>query len=440
MLRAQVVLVLVCVALALPPGNVYAQTSQPTLVDLMSKVFVEQVVLARTPAGVGVVAHEPVFANDPTITSVTAVIQQVSQQIGSQISTFPLGSSSGGFTYRYDASLGTFTRSTETFGPAFAERAVTVGKQKLSVGMNYQHGKYTTLDGRDLQNGDIKFYLLHQQLNPRSFVEGDVIETGFRMKLTSDTTVFYANYGVTDLLDVGLAVPVERVSLDLTYHATILDFATKVVDPTRHLFGNGSKTQDFTSSASASGIGDVVVRAKYAFLKREGRGLAAGLDLRLPTGDDQNMLGTGATQAKLFLIGSAARGNVAPHVNLGYTFASDDSGASDQFNYVGGTEYAVAPRLTVVGDLIGRTLRNTLRLKDVSVQRPFQQGAAAPIEMTTLQEVVTESRNLTTVLGTAGVKFNAWQNLLISAHVVVALNDAGLRSRVTPVVGFDYSF
>ena len=44
------------------------------------------------------------------------------------------------------------------------------------------------------------------------------------------------------------------------------------------------------------------------------------------------------------------------------------------------------------------------------------------------------------VLGTAGMKFNAWQNLLVSAHVVVALNDAGLRSRVTPVIGMDYSF
>ena len=30
--------------------------------------------------------------------------------------------------------------------PAFAERAVTIGKQKISVGVNYQHGKYTSLD------------------------------------------------------------------------------------------------------------------------------------------------------------------------------------------------------------------------------------------------------------------------------------------------------
>ena len=205
-------------------------------------------------------------------------------------------------------------------------------------------------------------------------------------------------------------------------------------------FGNGSKTQDFTASGHATGIGDVVVRAKYAFLKKEAGGLAAGLDLRLPTGDDRNMLGTGASQTELFLIGSAPRGKVVPHVNLGYTFSSGGAGASNQFNYVGGVECAVTPRLTVVGDLVGRTFSDALRLKDVSVAHSFRQGATAPIETTALREVATESKSLTTVLGTAGIKLNALQNLLLSGHLVVGLGDAGLRSRITPVIGIDYSF
>ena len=440
MLRARVVPAMVCVGLALSAGNLYAQSSQPTLLDKMFNLFVDKVVVAKTPAGVGVVAHEPIFATDPTVTQVTEVISQVSQQISSQLSIFPLGSSSGGFTYRYDPSLGTFTRTTETFGPAFAERAVTVGKQKVSVGMNYQHGKYTTLDGKDLENGDIKFILLHQPLTPPSFVQGDVIEAALQMKLSSDTTVFYANYGLTDVLDVGLAVPFEHVKMDLSYRATIRDFATKVVSPNTHLFPNGTKTQDFRDTGSASGIGDVVVRAKYNFLKRGAEAYSAGLDLRLPTGDDQNMLGTGATNAQLFLIASTARGNVSPHANVGYTFSSGGTGVGDQFNYVGGVEYAVNPKVTVIGDLVGRTIRDTLRLQDVSVSHSFQQGATAPIERTTLTKVAEESGSLSTILGTAGLKFNPWQNLLISAHVVLSLNDAGLRSRDTPVIGFDYSF
>src|SRR6185503_2932552 len=112
-----------------------------------------------------------------------------------------------------------------------------------------------------------------------------------RMRLTSDTFMVFATYGVTDALDLGVAVPFQHVSVDLTYHATILDFATHAVAPTVHVFSNGLKTQDFTSSGSASGIGDMLIRVKYTFLKRPSADLAVGADLHLPTGDEANMLG-----------------------------------------------------------------------------------------------------------------------------------------------------
>src|SRR5689334_21362822 len=59
------------------------------------------------------------------------------QAIISQLSTVPTGSSSGGFSYSYDSSLGTFTRTTNSFGPAFAERAVTIGRNRFNVGSNF---------------------------------------------------------------------------------------------------------------------------------------------------------------------------------------------------------------------------------------------------------------------------------------------------------------
>jgi hypothetical protein len=434
MLKAQMVLVLACVGLALP-GRAYAQTS---LVNLMHDVFVNEIVVAPTPGGKGIVAHTGDFKTDPALIDVTNLIDQVSRQISSQVATFPLGSSSGGFTYTFDPSLGTFSRSTVTFGPAFAERAATVGRRKLNVGMNYEFGSYGSLDGKDIQNGEINFYLLHQKLTPPSFVEGDVIKSGLNLNLTSNTTVFYANYGVTNDLDIGLALPVSHVSMDLTYHSTILQFATHATAPQTHLFVNGTTTQDFSASGSATGIGDVVVRAKYAFRKRETQDLAVGLDLRFPTGDDQNMLGTGTTQASFFFIASTIRGNFAPHVNVGYTVSG--SSASDQVNYVGGVEYAVSPRLTVIGDLLGRTYLDSLRIEDTTVQHQFQQSDTAPVETTPLAEIIAVPKSLTTLLGTVGVKVNVWQNLLVSAHVLVALDNAGLISRVRPVIGVDYSF
>jgi hypothetical protein len=90
--------------------------SAQTLVDEMRDLFLQSVVLSRTPGGGGIVAHTPVFLNDPRVTEATSLIDQISQQIGSQVSLFPLGSSSGGFTYAYDSALGTFNRTNTRSG------------------------------------------------------------------------------------------------------------------------------------------------------------------------------------------------------------------------------------------------------------------------------------------------------------------------------------
>lgn len=438
MSRFRVCAAMLC-GLALTPAAALAQTTSVGLLDQMYNLFVNNVVIARTPGGVGVIAHEPVFATDPTITAVTGVISQVSQQIGSQVSNFPLGSSSGGFTYSYDPALGTFNRTTDSFGPAFAERAVTIGKGKFSFGVNYVHATYDSIDGRSLEDGDIKFYLLHQPLNPPSFVEGDVIEAALKMKLATSTTAVLANYGVTDRLDVGVAIPFVRTTMDLTYHTTIRDFATRVVSPTTHIFADGAKERDFTSEGSAAGIGDVILRGKYVLWRRGAQGAAAGLDLSLPTGDELDMLGSGVSQTKLFFISSAVVGSrISPHVNVGYTLASGNG--SDQFGYVGGVEVMMTPRATFVGDILGRTYRDALRLGDLSVSHRFRQGASAAQETTTLDTVSVTSKSLASILGSAGVKFNPGQNFLISAHLLFPLSDAGLVSRITPVIGFDVTF
>jgi hypothetical protein len=433
----RIVLAFACVTVAVPAGTAYAQAG---LLDQLTNLFLQQIVVAPTPSGGGIVAHTGTFQQDDRLVETTSLINQVSQQIGSQISLLPLGSPSGGFTYAYDSSLGTFSRTTQTFGPAFAERAVTVGKGKASFGMNYVFAKYNSLDGKDLESGDIKFNLFHQRLNPPSYVEGDVIQAALNMKLTSSTTAFFANFGVTDRLDLAVAVPVVHVDMELSYHATILDFATHTVSPQTHTFANGSKTQDFTSNGSATGIGDVVVRGKYNLFREGAQGVALGVDLRLPTGDKDNMLGTGSTQTAVYLIGSGDVGDkLSPHVNVGYTFARGGI-ANDALNYVGGIEYGATPKLTVIGDLLGHTVRNAFRLSDVSVPHSFQQGPTAPTQTTTLQTISETLGSLTSVVAAAGVKFNPAGNFLISAHVLVPLTDTGLKSRVTPVLGFDYSF
>src|SRR5262245_39586607 len=51
----------------------------------------------------------------------------MSSALAVALGSFPIGSSSGGFTYFFDASSGAYVRSSQSFGPAFAERPLTGG-------------------------------------------------------------------------------------------------------------------------------------------------------------------------------------------------------------------------------------------------------------------------------------------------------------------------
>jgi hypothetical protein len=208
-----------------------------------------------------------------------------------------------------------------------------------------------------------------------------------------------------------------------------------------HAFPGGATTASFSDSGSATGISDVLVRGKYRFLSGAGGGLAGGVDVRLPTGKAEDLLGTGTTSVTFSLIASTTNGRLAPHFNLGYTASgeSDVVKLADEFVYKFGTELEAAPRVTINADFLGRSLREVDRLELEDVTHTYF-NAAGVTGSTTLSEYVASSGSLNVMDLALGAKFNVSGNLLINANVLVALNDAGVRSKVTPVFGFDYTF
>ena len=68
------------------------------------------------------------------------------------LATLPTSASSAGFTYRFNPSLGTLERTTNSFGPSFVERAVTSGKGRVAFGTTWQYASFTRLDDRHLQD------------------------------------------------------------------------------------------------------------------------------------------------------------------------------------------------------------------------------------------------------------------------------------------------
>ena len=141
-----------------------ARAQDLPLSQILPDLVLREIVLLPGLLGPSHVAHFSPLSDkgaDPN-NPVVGIVQSFNTQMATQFATFPLGSSSGGMTYVFDESLGTFRRASMSFGPLFAERALTIGRRKLSAGFNYERTSYRRFEGQRLDDGSIKFYLRHQ--------------------------------------------------------------------------------------------------------------------------------------------------------------------------------------------------------------------------------------------------------------------------------------
>ena len=197
------------------------------------------------------------------------------------------------------------------------------------------------------------------------------------------------------------------------------------------------------AEGSAAGLGDLIVRGKETAFKSEHAGVAFGVEARLPTGREENLLGSGSFGLKVFEATSAIFGRVAPHVNVGYQWNSSSVLAGDvstgvkgalpaEVSYVGGADVGVDKRLSIAFDVLGRYSTDAPRLAS-STLTPAGSGQ-------TFQDIAFSVGSLNVVNGSFGVKANVGGTTLVTFNLQFKLNDAGVRSRVTPLVGVEYGF
>lgn len=428
-LRLSVIFVLVVSGLVTAPATLSAQNQSVPLADLLPQLYRDQI---APEAGAFLAVFEDQNIDfQPLVDAIIAtnmLTSQVNTLLAGQLSSFPLGSASGGFTWSVDASGG-FTRSSNSFGPIFAERALTIGRKQLNVGVSYQHVGFDRLEGRTLKGGEIVSYF-----GVPNLVFGTIglfFTHALDLKVTADTLSGFATHGLTDRLDVGVAVPINRVAMNASLTSRIGDTFNGI---------NDNSPIVKSRSGTATGIGDVVVRAKYNILKRNGGGLAEAIDVRLPTGDERNLLGIAGPQVKLALIASSAVGMLSPHLNLGYTISGTSSSVNDpdsavvappeEINYTGGADLALSLRTTVAVDVLGRTLRKVGTL----TWGPGVFGSDFP------EFQINSGANLKLLLGSVGVKVNPFGNMLLTANVLFPLTNRGLTDSLTWMAGVDYSF
>ncbi|MGQ0734042.1 MAG: hypothetical protein ACT4QD_10335 [Acidobacteriota bacterium] len=367
---------------------------------------------------------------------------QFSTSLVSQLVSVPLPSPAGGFTYHFDPTLGVFQRTTQSFGPILAERADTIGARKVSFGVAFQRYTFDTIEGLDL--GRVPAVFTHDNAFLRGGRE-DVVVTTNAIDATIIQTTSFVTVGVTDQLDVSLAIPIVSNDLRVVSEARVVRLGT--TNPLTHFFrqanGDVGDVRFFTASGRASGLGDVMVRVKHSIRKRETSGLAVGLDVRLPTGNELDLLGSGAPGLQPFAIWSSTYDKVSPHVNLSYKWngssvlagnpaRGESASLADQVAYTAGADVSVAPRLTVAFDLIGRYVTDAPRLK--------AQTFEALDGRSTFPNVSFTRGSFNALSGAVGLKANAFGQLLIDVNVLFKLDEHGLRDKVTPLIGIEYSF
>jgi hypothetical protein len=325
-----------------------------------------------------------------------------------ELATLPVGTSSGGFNYQFSSALGTVERASETFGPFFLDRAVTAGSGQASLGVTYRWARFTGLDGRDLRDGTLVTTANKFRDEAQPF---DV--EALTLRLSTSTVTLVGNYGVTSRLDIGAAVPV--VALKLEGDRTNTYFGTSFVQA--------------SGTASATGLADIAVRAKYRVLGPGARGLAAGVEVRLPTGSKENLRGAGSTAVKFSVIGSAGKGPFESHINLALT----EGGVSRELGYAGAAVWAVNPRISLSGELLFRRIEALGGIQSVIEPHPILRN------VDTIR-LLASGQNATTSVAGAGVKWNIARTLLLTANVLLPLSDNGVKSSPVPTLSLDYSF
>lgn len=371
----------------------------------------------------------------------------LNSEIGVQLSQLPFASPASGFVFSFNPSLGVVSRTTESFGPILTERADTIGRHKLFVGVSYQYFDFDKVDGVNLRDFGAVF---HHEPVPGNFVfANDIVTTSNRVDLKVHQVTAVATFGLTNRLDVSVAVPIVDVRMGVSSAATIVsfespccihNFATPTPYPSHETVLSNSQAI-FSNANSALGIGDVVFRGKFQAVKREKAGLAFGVDVHAPTGDAKNFLGSGTAGVRPFATFSYAA-RVSPHATVGYLWNGKSilagnitTGATahlpDVVTYSAGADAGLTRRLTLAVDFIGQSLRKATEIRSATF---------VDFGGTSHPNIATSTGTINQASVAVGGKANLAGKLILSADVLIRVNDAGLHSKPVPLAGISYTF
>ena len=367
--------------------------AQTTVTDIVSFLVTNQSVLT------GDAARDRAAAE--------AARDAITRALVVNLTSVPLATSSSGFLYRLNPQLGTVERATQTFGGFFVERAFAPGHGRATFGLSASRSSFDRLDDQDLRDGTFLTTANRFTDEPAPF-ETDTLT----LRISSSSLTAFASVGVTDRVELGAAVPFVRLE----------------VEGQRVSVYRGGTFLQASGSATASGVGDAALRAKYTVVSGRDGGAAVAAELRVPTGNEANLLGAGEAAFRLFGIGALERGPLMVSGNAGIV----RGGVSDEITL--GAAIAVHPRLSLTAELLTRRVEELAPLVQSSRPHPTSVGVQ------TIRLIADENAGGTVTAGISGFKWNPTGTLVIGANVRWGFTTAGLTAPITPTLAFEYAF
>ena len=362
-----------------------------------------------------------------------SVLGFLTQSIGRSTANLPISATSSGTTFKIVNGLP--AKTSTSAGPIFAERSQTLGRGRFFVGANVSGIVFQSLNGAPI--GDLRFNFGHQDVGEPGLgdpvLENDLISTQINLSIQQQVVAVFATWGILDFVDIGVAVPLVRTTISGSSVGQITPFGEVTV----HRFSGDSTNPVLRASnsvnGSASGIGDVAARLKVNLGQGDQFGAAILTDVRLPTGREEDLLGTGSASIRAQGIVGAQFGNFSPHLNGGYA-ARTDTLQNDAILATIGFDALVAPWATVAADLISEWQLGANKITlpgPLNYVVPFSRSYPATSIPDKRQDVMNMS---------VGAKFTVRGGMVLLLNGLIPINKTGLQPGVAWTVGMEYTF
>jgi hypothetical protein len=386
-------------------------------------------------------------------------IFEINRAILFQAATFPLGPTATLVTTRETGSV------PRLFASGYTDTAFSLGRKRLLVSMSYQSTTFAKSDGLDLRDSSIRLYLPHAALTG-DVSDRDLLQETVSIRLNQKVAAFSLAYGFGSRFDVAVVVPIVQMASDVRVQSLVFRTAsaqTPAVHEYNNLDGasrvNARYCQDnpdipgdtdlleCQGYSRARGVGDLVLRGKATLAQNSGA-LAVSVDIRLPTGNADELIGLGATQVKPAVVWSVDAGRIGARARAEYTWSNGsltsmlaedvadiDLDVPDELGLGLGVDVDIARRTTVSVDVLGRRLTNIRQFSTGTVT--FASRGPGPLPSAPFSAddalIAGDPRDVTQVTAVLGMRFDLGGGVTAHASALVATGSTGLRPQPTAV-------